>query len=211
MMFVRSNLATRVVAGLIAMAGALALTPVNLSEAADLSPYAYKPAPNSPYNDRDPRYAELYGPDDHYDKHHRHKKIQRRRAETYYGDSYKKPVDKHDLYRDPQYERRYSYDRRDRHARPWRGRFALAPHCVPRRVVMRRLFRDGWHDFHGLELHGPKARVRAHSDDGRLFALTIARCSGEIVAARQIEYRHTHGRYDRRGYSEVPYRDRSYK
>ena len=76
---------------------------------------------------------------------------------------------------------------------------------------MRRLFRDGWHEFHGLELRGPKARVRARSDDGRLFALTIDRCSGEIVAARQVEYRHTNGYHDRRAYNESPRRYYSYK
>lgn len=76
---------------------------------------------------------------------------------------------------------------------------------------MRRLFRNGWHNFHDLDLRGGKAYVRAQSEDGRLFNLTIARCSGEIIAARQVEYRHTNGRYDRRSYSEVPYRYHSYK
>lgn len=227
MILVRSDFAGRTMIGVFALASVFVVGTLSVGQAADLNPYAYKPG--SPYNDRDPRYAELYGPDDHYDKHRsRNKKYDHRRTDDYRDDRHKprhhKPYkysdsrDRYDLYRDPRSyraDRTYDRDRYDRYERrntgQWYGRFALAPHCAPRRIVMRRLFRNGWHDFHGLELHGPKAHVRARSDDGRLFALTIERCSGEIVAARQVEYRHTNGRYDRRAYSEVPYRYDSYK
>lgn len=217
MVSVRSNLVARSVFKLLAVSVVFAFGAPAALQAADLNPYAYKGDPNSPYNDRDPRYAELYGPDDHYDKRRRHAKPYGRRAEVHRDYEYKDRKRRYDLYRDPRHyktERTYRDERRyhhDRYARPWRGRFALAPHCVPRRVVMRRLFRNGWHDFHGLELRGHKANVRARSDDGRLFALTIERCSGEIIAARQIEYRHTNGYDDRRAFSEIPYRYHSYK
>ena len=180
------------------------------AHAADLDPYAYKGDSRSPYNDKDSRYAELYGPDDEQDVRRPRNKDYGRRTHVEY-----------DIFRGPRpryVDRRYGYDRHARNDRPYRdygrqqhGRFALAPHCVPRRLVMRRLFRDGWHEFHGLELRGPKARVRARSDDGRLFALTIDRCSGEIVSARQVEYRHTNGYHDRRAYNESPRRYYSYK
>ena len=193
-----------------ALATLVAVGVAGTTHAADLDPYAYKGDNHSPYNDKDPRYAELYGPDDERDVRKPRNKDYGRRSHVEY-----------DIFRGPRprdVDRRYGYDRHARHDRPYHdygrqhyGRFAIAPHCVPRRLVMRRLFRDGWHEFHGLQLHGPKARVRARSDDGRLFALTIDRCSGEIVAAHQVEYRHTNGYHDRRAYNEAPRSYHSYK
>ena len=216
MVSVRLGQAKRTILGVLALSGAIAIGAISQLQAADLNPYAYKDKSNSPYSD--PRYAELYGPDDRYDARRRHDQYRGRHAKIEREHHYKAPVDRTERYSEQRHYRsdhRYRNNRYDRHDRPhtrrWRGRYALAPHCVPRRVVMRRLFRDGWHDFHGLDLRGEKAYVKAQSEDGRLFNLTIARCSGEIIAARQVEYRHTNGRYDRRSYSEVPYRHRSYK
>ena len=222
MVSVQLIVAKRTVVTALALSLAMTLGAGGQVMAADLNPYAYKDRSHSPYND--PRYAELYGPDDRYDARRRHDTYRHKHAETRHRRYRDVPADGYDRYSEPRRDyverdrpERYDdrYDRYDRPpARRWHRRYALAPHCVPRRVVMRRLFRDGWHDFHGLELRGPKAEVQARSEDGRLFALTIERCSGEIVAARQVEYRHTNGRYndyEPSGYSEVPYRYRSYK
>jgi len=76
--------------------------------------------------------------------------------------------------------RRYSYADR---APPYGDR------CVPRQEIKHRLLREGWHDFHDPELRGDLASVRARRPSGRLFDLTIDRCSGEIVSARPLEPR----------------------
>jgi hypothetical protein len=61
--------------------------------------------------------------------------------------------------------------------------------CVPRDVIRDRLTRHGWHDFHDGALRGNVAVVRARRPSGRLFELTIERCSGEIVSAYPLEGR----------------------
>jgi hypothetical protein len=66
---------------------------------------------------------------------------------------------------------------------------AYGERCVPRETVKHRLLREGWHDFHDPDLRGDLANVRARRPSGRLFELTIDRCSGEIVAARPLEPR----------------------
>ncbi len=86
-------------------------------------------------------------------------------------------------YYEPKYlpgPRRYSY------AEPPRG---YADRCVPREVVKDRLLRAGWHDFHDGDVQGDIATVRARRPSGRLFALAIDRCSGEIVSAEPLEPR----------------------
>jgi hypothetical protein len=119
-----------------------------------------------------------------------------------YADVYRKPTpppyaaplprervyrdDRERVYRDdeviPPYARphRYSYD----DVRPGFG-----GQCVPREVVRDRLTRHGWHDFHDGALNGNVAVVRARRPNGRLFELTIERCSGEIVSAYPLERR----------------------
>jgi hypothetical protein len=57
-------------------------------------------------------------------------------------------------------------------------------HCVPRHEIKRELYREGWSDFHDIEIRGEVALLRARRPDGRLFDLKIDRCSGEIVHAR---------------------------
>jgi hypothetical protein len=98
------------------------------------------------------------------------------------------PIPRERVYRDderyyePKYfagPRRYSYAE----PREYAGR------CVPREVVKDRLLRDGWRDFHDGDVHGDIATVRARRPSGRLFDLTIDRCTGEIVSAAPLEPR----------------------
>ena len=74
--------------------------------------------------------------------------------------------------------RRYSYAEP---AAPYAGR------CAPRELVKERLYRDGWRDFHDGDARGDIATVRARRPSGRLFELTLDRCSGEIVRPEPLE------------------------
>jgi hypothetical protein len=58
--------------------------------------------------------------------------------------------------------------------------------CIPREVARDRLRAAGWHGFHGLEPHDRVVLVKASRPSGRMFDLTIDRCSGEVVDARPI-------------------------
>lgn len=58
--------------------------------------------------------------------------------------------------------------------------------CIPREVARDRLVEAGWYDFHGLEPRDSVVFVKARRPSGRLFDLTIDRCSGEIVDARPL-------------------------
>jgi hypothetical protein len=60
---------------------------------------------------------------------------------------------------------------------------------LPREVVKDQLLRQGWHDFHDGDARGDIATVRARRPSGRLFALAIDRCTGEIVSAEPLEPR----------------------
>ena len=148
-------------ASLIAAAGAASTN----AKAADLDE---GPPPNrygSVYDD--PRYADIY-----------------RRPEPPYA----APVPRERIYRDdegaPPYARphRYSYNYDE-------GRPAYGGQCVPREVIRDRLTRYGWHDFHDGALNGNLAVVRARRPSGRLFELSIDRCSGEILSAYPLERR----------------------
>jgi hypothetical protein len=150
-------------ASLLAAAGAASSN----ANAADLDE---GPPPNrygSAYDD--PRYADIY-----------------RRPEYPLPPPYAAPVPRERIYRDdeeaPPYARphRYSYDE---------GRPGYGGPCVPREVIRDRLTRHGWHSFHDGTLNGNVAVVRARRPSGRLFELTIERCSGEIISAQPLERR----------------------
>ena len=64
------------------------------------------------------------------------------------------------------------------------------PRCVPRRIVRRRLRVEGWRHFHDFRPRGPIMLVCARRPSGRPFNLAIDRCSGEIVDARPVRWRH---------------------
>lgn len=59
--------------------------------------------------------------------------------------------------------------------------------CVPRRAIRDHLVTDGWSGFHDLEIRGRSAHIRARRPDGRLYALKLDRCSGQIVRARPVD------------------------
>jgi hypothetical protein len=89
--------------------------------------------------------------------------------------------------------RRYSYGEP---VRPYRDG------CVPRHLIKDRLIRHGWQDFHEGDVRGEVAVVHARRPSGRLFVLTVDRCSGVIVSAQPLEGRpfgpYAHGPQPRR-------------
>jgi len=127
------------------------------ASAADL----YEPRTGSAYDD--PRYADIYGEDPPaYDRY--------RDPRDDFGPVYPpRPVYKHRFYRDFE-----------------RDRYAEGPACVPRRLARERLRDDGWGDFRNLELRRNFVLLQARRPSGRLFDLTIDRCTGEIVEARPL-------------------------
>ena len=72
-----------------------------------------------------------------------------------------------------------------------------ADRCIPREVARDRLRSAGWRHFHAVEPRGRVVLVKARRPGGRLYDLTIDRCSGEVVDARPI-YGHGPGRYAER-------------
>ena len=62
--------------------------------------------------------------------------------------------------------------------------------CVQSEQVRDRLSGMGWRDFHGGQPQGGDlVTLRARRPSGRLFELTMHRCSGDIVEARPLEPR----------------------
>lgn len=92
-------------------------------------------------------------------------------------------------YRDDDDDDAYAPPRRFSYADPRPPYGPYGARCVPREEVRYRLTRQGWQDFQDAELRGEVATVRARRPSGRLFELTIHRCSGEIVDARPLEGR----------------------
>lgn len=61
--------------------------------------------------------------------------------------------------------------------------------CLPQHAIHDRLARHGWQDFHDPQVEGKVAHVRARRPNGRLFDLTVDRCSGEVLHAEVIDPR----------------------
>lgn len=61
--------------------------------------------------------------------------------------------------------------------------------CLPHHVINDRLQGRGWHDFHGFQVQGNVTHVRARRPSGRLFELTVDRCSGEILETQLVDAR----------------------
>lgn len=150
------------------------------TRAADL-PYGYEGKPDySPY--RDPRYGQIYGDPRHrsppvarrYDQQRRHdaqREYYAAKPRTY--QSYKDgPV-----YVEPRRhsERPLRYERYDYR-------------CTPRRLIRRRLARQGWCNFSPVGMRPHVAIVDARRD-GRAYRLRIDRCTGEVLHARALNHR----------------------
>jgi hypothetical protein len=122
--------------------------------------------------------------------------------------------------------RRYSYAP-PRHQAP-----PPARHCVRSEDVRDRLTREGWRDFHdGKPVSDVLVTLRARQPNGRLFELTLQRCTGELLNARALElkpfgpyaYRQPYGpygpwrwgaptapyAYEDEGWQDRPYAERS--
>ncbi len=95
-----------------------------------------------------------------------------------------------DLYEDygegpPRYER-YAVPPADFEP-PYPPRYAdRGGPCMPRELVRDRLLSEGWGDFRDFEPRGRVVLVQARRPSGRLFDLTIERCSGVVVDARPV-------------------------
>ena len=180
---------------LVLAAGLLAAAAASGAQAADL----YDSPPRDRYGSAydDPRYADIYK----YPKPPAYAV-----PPPYAGPYVRPPVPRERVYReDEEYyarpydgPRRYSYDEpRRRYAGP----------CLPREAIKEQLLRQGWQDFHDGDARGDIATVRARRPSGRLFALTIDRCTGEIVNADPLEPR----RFGPYAYGPEPRRwERSY-
>lgn len=67
--------------------------------------------------------------------------------------------------------------------------------CTPRRLISRRLRRDGWFDFQVVRRLRDTAVVRARNENGGVYRLRLDRCTGRVLNARLIRRRF--GRLDR--------------
>ncbi len=91
-----------------------------------------------------------------------------------YGDTYGKGPPPPDRYADVP----------DDFEPPYPARYA--DRCVPRELARDRLRDAGWRHFHDIEPDGEVVHVRARRPGGRLYDLTIDRCSGEVVDAKPL-------------------------
>jgi hypothetical protein len=65
---------------------------------------------------------------------------------------------------------------------PYKGK------CVRSEEVRERLTGQGWRDFHaGAQVNDNIVTLRARRPSGRLFELSLHRCSGQLVEARPLE------------------------
>lgn len=169
-----------VAAGVLATALAVPHAP---ARAADLDP---GPPPyqepyykqGSPYED--PRYADIYRHPDYTRPPH----YSERPAPVYprYGEQ------------PPAYQPPYSY-KDEPPAAPIHPRYSEVdpryappmPPCLPRQAIRDELVRQGWHDFHDLDLRPEVALIRARRPSGHLYRLKVDRCTGEVLNARVIE------------------------
>lgn len=94
------------------------------------------------------------------------------------------PAHAADLY-EPPYEDRYSAVPDDFEP-PYPPPAYARRGCIPREEARERLRDAGWRGFHDVEPHEDVVRVKARRPSGRLYDLTIDRCSGEVVDARPI-------------------------
>jgi len=61
--------------------------------------------------------------------------------------------------------------------------------CLPREAIREQLASRGWGDLHGVQVDGPVTHVRARRPSGRLFELTLDRCSGQVLQVEPVDHR----------------------
>jgi hypothetical protein len=139
----------------------------------------------------DPRYAEMYRYPDPapryreprpYDERYAAPPIPRERV-------YRDEEDEREGYRDPRrYSRADPYPyARPPYASPYGPSYGpSASRCLPREQIRQHLLHHGWAELVDTELRGGLAVVHARRPSGRQFALTIDRCTGEVVDARPL-------------------------
>jgi len=79
-----------------------------------------------------------------------------------------------------------------------------AGNCMRGEAVRDQLTSRGWQDFHGGQQQGELVTLRARRPNGRLFELTMHRCTGQLVEAQPLEprrlnlfaYKAPYGQYD---------------
>jgi hypothetical protein len=151
-------------------AGLVAAAAVSPARAADID--GVPPPPNSgPYGGYyydDPRYPKAPPP-------------------SYYDDD-----DDDDRFQGPPPAKKYSHVPPPKYAAP-PPKFGGPPAgktCVRSEHVRERLTGQGWRDFHdGQTLGQSLVTLRARRPNGRLFELTLHRCTGEVVEARPLQLR----------------------
>lgn len=148
-----------------AATAALGLAAAMPANSADLH-HGYPPG--SAYED--PRYSDIY-------RHPTPQPLPPRYSEPYYAPPAAPPPF---AYREPQH---YAPPP------PYRNEGRIAGNCLPRHVIRDRLESRGWHDFHDPQVAGNVAHIRARRPNGRLFDLTVDRCTGEILQAEVIDQR----------------------
>jgi hypothetical protein len=98
----------------------------------------------------------------------------------------------------PGYSDQDDYDDDDRPApgKRYSGRPPYAPpgkysgmQCARSEQVRQRLTDSGWQDFHDGNQQGEMVVMKARRPSGRLFELTLHRCSGQVVEVRPLEGR----------------------
>lgn len=63
------------------------------------------------------------------------------------------------------------------------------PGCTPRHLIKDRLESRGWQDFHDPQPMGNVVHIRARRPSGRLFDITLDRCSGEVLGIEPLDRR----------------------
>lgn len=64
-----------------------------------------------------------------------------------------------------------------------------AQNCARSEQVRQRLVEMGWQDFQGGRQEGDMVVMKARRPNGRLFELTLHRCSGQVAEVRPLEGR----------------------
>lgn len=186
---------------LLGAAGSAALAALSSATAwsADLNYYDPPQKYGSAYDD--PRYADLYG------RSPPPPPAPPIPEKRYYGEGYGRdygrvPIPREPVYRD--YDERPPYEGRYAEAPPRQRIYGARPGCAPKDEVRYRLEQEGWTGFHDAQIANDNtAYVKARRQNGRLFALTVDRCSGDIIAARPLEPRglpYADRRFDRNYY-----------